>query len=104
MVLQFGIWWLSGALPTAIACLYFVALRLLISRLPLLPNKDLLFVGTGIAAASFLTLSTEAVAAVLMITIAVDQLLGFLLVGMPWLLGRFSFSRTQNPENASAVR
>ena len=104
LVLQFGIWWLSGALPTAIACLYFVALRLLISRLPLLPNKDLLFVGTGIAAANFLTLSTEAVAAILMITIAVDQLLGFLLVGMPWLLGRFSFSWTQKGENASAVR
>ncbi len=103
LFLQFGLWWLSGALPTAVACLYFVTLRLLISRLPLLPNKDLLFVGTAIAAANFLTLSTEAVAAVLMIMIAVDQLLGFLLVGLPWLLGRFKLSPTQIGEESSAV-
>lgn len=91
--LQFGLWWFSGALPSMTACLYFVALRLLISRLPLLPNKDLLFVGTGIAAANYMTLSTESVAAVLVIMIAFDEILGFALVGVPWLLSRFGFFR-----------
>lgn len=91
--LQFALWWTSGALPSGVACLYFVALRLLISRLPLLPNKDLLFVGTGIAAASYMTLSTESVAAVLVIIVAFDEILGFALVGLPWLFGRFSFFR-----------
>lgn len=88
--LQFGLWWCSSALPSAVACLYFVALRLLISRLPLLPNKDLLFIGTGIAAADYMTLSAESIAAVLVIMIAFDEILGFALVGLPWLFSRFS--------------
>ena len=51
LAVEFGLWELSGALPSAVACLQFVALRLVVTRLPLVPNKDLIFVGAGIAAA-----------------------------------------------------
>lgn len=92
-VLQFGLWSLSGALPSAIDCLNFVMLRLLISRLPLAPNKDLIFVGSGLAAAASMDLTVAPVAAVLVTISVSDQVLNLLLTGVPWLaerLGRLS--------------
>ncbi len=68
--LEFAAWWLSGALPSATICLEFVGLRLLLTRLPLVPSKDLLFVGLGIAAAGALDLSAPRVAAVLVLLTA----------------------------------
>ena len=66
---------MSGALPTAVACLQFVALRLVVTRLPLVPNKDLIFVGAGIAAAGMTNLSVTPVATVLVILAAADLVL-----------------------------
>jgi hypothetical protein len=86
LALEFVTWWLSGALPSAAVCLDFVALRLVITRLPFLPNKDLLFVGLGIAAAEFADLSKPAVAATLVIMTAFQQILEFVLVGLPWIV------------------
>lgn len=86
LALEFLLWWLSGALPTAAICLEFVGLRLLITRLPLLPRKDLLFVGVGMAAAGFLSLSQPRIAAVLVIMTGFEQALEFVVVGLPWLL------------------
>ena len=43
LVVEFFLWIVSGALPSWVACLQFVALRLVVTRLPLIPNKDLLF-------------------------------------------------------------
>jgi hypothetical protein len=83
--LEFALWWLSGALPSAAVCLEFVALRLLITRLPLIPGKDLIFVGIGIAAAGLMGLPAPRVASVLVIMTAFNQLLEFVLVGLPWL-------------------
>src|ERR1700744_1824105 len=57
LAVEFGLWELSGALPSAVACLQFVALRLVVTRLPLVPNKDLIFVGAGIAAAGMTNVS-----------------------------------------------
>jgi hypothetical protein len=93
LALQFALWWFSASLPSAVTCLQFVALQLVITRLPVLPNKDLIFVGTGIAMASMLNLSTPSIAAVLVIGTAADQLLGFALVGLPWLFEQFVFKR-----------
>ena len=92
--LEFALWWLSGALPSAGVCLEFVALRLLVSRLPLIPSKDLLFVGIGITAAGLMDLSTERVAAVLVIMTAFFQLQEFVLVGLPWLFDQFQIRRS----------
>ena len=91
--LEYAIWWTSGALPSAAACLAFVALRLLVTRLPLVPNKDLVFIGVGLAAAGAMDVSTPKVAAVLVLMTAVGLIQDFLLVGLPWLLEQFQLRR-----------
>jgi hypothetical protein len=75
LAVEFGLWKLSGALPTAVACLQFVALRLVVTRLPIVPNKDLIFVGAGIAAAGLAHVPVTAVATVLVILAAADLIL-----------------------------
>ena len=75
LAVEFGLWELSGALPSAVACLQFVALRLVVTRLPLVPNKDLIFVGAGIAAAGMAHVSVTPVATVLVILAAADLIL-----------------------------
>jgi len=91
--LEFAIWWLSGALPSATVCLEFVALRLLITRLPFVPSKDLVFVGVGIAAAGFMDVSAPRAAAVLVIMTAFSLFEQFALVGLPWLFEQFQIGR-----------
>jgi len=92
--LEFVLWWLSGALPSPSACLEFVGLRLLVTRLPLIASKDLLFIGIGIAAAGLMDLSALRVAAVLVIATAFNQLLEFVLVGLPWLFDQSQLRRS----------
>ncbi len=93
--LEFFIWVLSGALPTAGACLMYVALRLLVSRLPLIPNKDLVFVGVGLAATRWLGVSSTSasVAAVIFLLAASSLLEELAFVGLPWLIERLQFRR-----------
>ena len=91
--LEFALWWLSGALPSATVCLEFVALRLLITRLPFVPSKELVFVGVGIAAAGLMDVSAPRVAAVLVIITAFSLLLEFALVGLPWLFEQLQVRR-----------
>jgi hypothetical protein len=96
LLLEIGFWELSGALPSAVVCLQFVAMRLVISRLPLVPNKDLVFVGAGIAAAGLLKVPVTPVATVLVILAAADLILGSLLAGLPWALDSFLSGRKAN--------
>jgi hypothetical protein len=91
--LEFTLWWLSGALPSVTVCLEFVALHLLITRLPFVPSKELVFVGVGIAAAGLMDVSTPKVAAVLVLMTAVSLLQEFALVGLPWLFEHFRIRR-----------
>jgi hypothetical protein len=88
LAVEFGLWELSGALPSAVACLQFVALRLIVTRLPLVPNKDLIFVGAGIAAAGMAGASVTAVATVLVILAAADLILAATVASLAWLLDR----------------
>ena len=83
---EFAIWWFSGALPSATICLLFVALRVLVTRLPLVMNKDLIFIGIGIATAGLMNLSAPKVSAVLMLMTAISLLENLVLIGLPWLL------------------
>ena len=83
---EFCLWQVSGALPSAVASLQFVALRLVVTRLPLVPNKDLIFVGAGIAAAGMARVSVTPVATVLVILAAADLILALTFAGLPWLL------------------
>ncbi|HEY2444688.1 MAG TPA: hypothetical protein VGI20_03010 [Rhizomicrobium sp.] len=89
LFLEFSAWWLSGALPSAGVCLEFVALRQVVTRLPLIPAKDLFFVGIGMAAAGFMNVSATKVAAALVMMTGFSQLQEFALVGFPWLLEQF---------------
>jgi hypothetical protein len=97
LAFEFWIWRLSGALPTTALCLQFVALRLLVTRLPLVPNKDLIFVGVGIAAAGLMDVSAPKVAAVLVLMTAAGLIEDLLLVGLPWFLEQFQARRALDP-------
>ena len=90
LALLFTAWFASGALPSIQYCFYVVALRVLISRLPLLPQKEIIFAGTTLAAAQLWDFHSQSIAAVLVVTTTVDDILGLLLVGIPWLLNRLS--------------
>ena len=90
LAVEFGLWELSGALPSAVACLQFVALRLVVTRLPLVPNKDLIFVGAGMAAAGMTHVSVTPVATVLVILAAADLILAATVATSAWLLDRKS--------------
>lgn len=94
---EFAIWWFSGALPSATACLLFVALRVFVTRLPLMVNKDLIFVGLGIATAGFMDLSAPKVAAVLMLMTAISLIENVMVVGAPWLVELVHTRRSTGP-------
>ncbi len=96
LLLDCAIWWLSGALPSVAACVAFVGFRLLVTRLPLVPNKDLLFVGLGLEAAGWMDLSAPRVAAVLVITTAFSQLMDLVVIGLPWLVEQFRVPHSIN--------
>ena len=83
---EFWLWQLSGPLPSAVASLQFVALRLLVTRLPLVPDEDLVFVGAGIVTAGMTRVSVTPVATVLVILAAADLILALSFAGLPWLL------------------
>lgn len=84
--LEFLLWRLSGALPSTALCLQFVGLHLVVTRLPLVPRKDLIFVGLGMAAAGAADANSPAVAAVLILLTATEQVLELAIAGIPWLL------------------
>jgi hypothetical protein len=88
LAVEFGLWQLSGALPSAVAALQFVALRLVVTRLPLVPNKDLIFVGAGIAAAGMTRVAVTPVATVLVILAAADLILAATVASFAWALER----------------
>ncbi|HET7085710.1 MAG TPA: hypothetical protein VFI23_13115 [Rhizomicrobium sp.] len=88
LVVEFGLWQLSGALPSAVASLQFVTLRTVVTRLPLVPNKDLIFVGAGIAAAGAAGASVTPVATVLVILAAADLVMAASVASFAWLLNR----------------
>lgn len=87
LAIEFGLWQLSGALPDWIASLQFVALRLVITRLPVVPNKDLIFVGAGLAAAGAAHAEVTPVATVLVILAAADLVLAATVAGLTSLPG-----------------
>jgi hypothetical protein len=85
---EFALWWFSGAVPSAITCLQFVALQFLISRLPLVANKNLLLAGAAIIAAGLLKIEAPPVAAVILIRQAFGLLAAFAVVGVPAFFDR----------------
>ena len=88
LAIEFGLWQLSGAMAGWIMSLQFVALRLVITRLPVVPNKDLIFVGAGLAAAGAAHAAVTPVATVLVILAAADLILAATVAGLTALPGR----------------
>jgi hypothetical protein len=82
-------WFFSGALPTAALCLDFVVLRQLITRLPIVPSKPLLYAEVALVAAGSMNVSQPRVAAVIIITTIISQVLGIIGVAAPWLIEKF---------------
>lgn len=102
-LLQLWLWIVSGALRSIGACLTFVLLRLLISRLPIGSSKEIIFVGAGVVAAEAMHLSVHPVAAVL-VTITTSQLVfDLLLVGLPWLASRLISALLQARNSVRSV-
>ncbi|GAJ30299.1 hypothetical protein [Acidomonas methanolica] len=94
LILEFASWWLSDALPSAFVCFEFVALRLIVTRLPLVPGKDILFVGLGLEAAGMMDLSRPKVAATLIIMAAFQQVMDFAVVSVSWLITHLRADRS----------
>jgi len=103
LTMEFLVWWLSGALPSVAVCLEFVALRVLVTRLPMVPSKDLVFVGIGIAAAGVLNISAPSVAAALVLMTAFSLVQNLLIVGLPWFLEQFQVRRLDRVVNPSST-
>lgn len=103
LALDFALWWLSGALPSAVVCLEFVALKVLVTRLPVVPSKNLLYAGVAITAASYLNASTPRVTAVVIMMAAFEQLLAVAVIGIPWLFERLGLGDTQGESTAEFV-
>jgi hypothetical protein len=77
----------SLALPSVsiFVWLNFLAIRILITRLGFLPNRDLLLLSAGIGVAGALDLPQAGIAAVLLIVTASEQIFNLLFVGLPQL-------------------
>lgn len=80
------------ALPSAALGSLFIllAVQMAVARLPLLPNRDLLFIGMGIGLAGTLALPQAAVASLLVMTSAIQQILHLIvyLVTSQWAPSR----------------
>ena len=85
---RFLMWYFSGALPSAFVCFEFVMLGLLVTRLPMVPNKGLIYAGAAIVTAGVLNLPQAAVAAVVVTGNLTEQILTAA-VALPWFATRF---------------
>jgi hypothetical protein len=88
VTLRFFMWEFSGALPSALACIEFVTLGLVISRIPIVPNKGLVYAGAAIVAAGVLKVPQQGVAAVVVIENVAGQLANLVVIALPWLGGQ----------------
>lgn len=94
LAVEFLLWWLSGALTSSVDCFKLVALRQLVTRLPLIPSKDLVFVGVVMAATGTMAISAPKVAAVLVLMTVIDKVQDLAIVGLPWLIAQARFRRS----------
>ena len=82
--LRFLMWDFSGALPSAFACLEFVTIGFVVTRVPVLPNKGLVYAGAAIVAAGALHIPQSGVAAVVVIENVAFQLASMAVIAHAW--------------------
>jgi hypothetical protein len=64
----------------------YVALQIITTRIPLIPNRDLLFMAMGIELAGFLNLPLAGISALILATNILDKLLNLLFfIGLNWV-------------------
>ena len=104
-LVQLGVWIASGVVGSIESCLTFVLLRLIISRLPIGANKEIIFFGAGLVAADSMHLPVQPVAALLVVVTASHLVFDLLLVGLPWLVSRLTVASrwTRNPVTSGDV-
>ncbi|GAB5521128.1 MAG: hypothetical protein RhofKO_33790 [Rhodothermales bacterium] len=93
---QIAMW--RVALPEVELSVWFTyaAIGLMLSRIPFLPNQDLIFLGIGVELSGLLDLPESGIAALLLTTSVLDKVLNATLFGI------FSFTEPKPPnENAS---
>ena len=83
-----SIW--SVALPSVPLSLWlnFLALRLLVSSLAILPNRELLWLGAGVGLAGIMDMPSAGIAAVLITMTAGEYICHLLFVGLPTLISK----------------
>ncbi len=84
------IWLWSLALPSAPVSLWlnFLALRLLVSAVAIVPNRELLWLSAGVGMAGFMELPQAGVAAMLLTMTAGEYVCHLLFVGLPAVFGK----------------
>lgn len=94
----------SRALPeaSASALLELLTLRLLVSRLPLFGNKDVVLLGTGLGLGAAIDLPQAGVAAMLVTAVACELLANLVLVGLPMLAEAIGGARRGQAEDGSS--
>lgn len=79
--------------PTS-ALVELLTLRLLVSRLPVFGNKDVVLLGTGLGLGAAIDLPQAGVAAMLVTAVACELLANLVLVGVPMLMEGLADART----------
>ncbi|MEM6647571.1 MAG: hypothetical protein AAF730_15100 [Bacteroidota bacterium] len=95
-IIQIGMW--RVALPEVELSVWFTyaAVGLILSRIPFLPNQDLIFLGLGVELSGLLDVPESGIAAVLLTTSVLDKVLNATLFGI------FSFADPKTPVEKTA--
>ncbi len=86
------IWQWEVAVPevTWQAWFTFSAASIIVSRIPIVPNRDLLFIGAGVELSQVMNIPEAAIAGMLLATSVLGKLLNFVLFGAVSLFNRFA--------------
>lgn len=90
-------------LPTVPLYIWFtyIAIEIILSRIPFLPSKDLIFVGIGISIAGSLPVSQEAIAGIVVARSVLGKIGGFASFGIAKMFKQREV--VPDPKNSSAV-
>lgn len=93
-VLQIGQW--AVVMPEVPLQVWFTyaALSLIVTRIPFLPNQNLVFMGAGIELSHAVDISTASIAGMLLVTNVLDKVLNLALFGLATFMDRQSGSES----------
>jgi hypothetical protein len=65
-----------------------LAVQIMITRIPLLPSRDLIFLGTGIEMSGFINVSTSSMAGMLLASSVLNKILNLVFFVLVFLAGQ----------------